>query len=125
MLKLYRLPLFTAFVIFLPFFVLAQGSDTTQFNLKDFSIANKIPYPDLEKPPFSNAIADAYQLHETGVITRDGHQYFIRIKEPDMSAVIPMPGATPKVKQHLKFYEKTRFYQLPKPILPPLNKNAH
>jgi len=43
-----------------------------------------------------NPFASDITMHSAGITTSDGHTYFIRIKEPDLSKLAPMPGANLK-----------------------------
>lgn len=72
------------------------------------------------KNPF-NLLAGTFTIGPKGVTMMDGHTYHIRIQEPDMSKVIPMPGANLKHlenPQHLQ-REPIRLYTFPTTPTPP------
>lgn len=70
---------------------------------------------------FFDPMIGNYTIGKTGVTTTDGHLYHIRIKEPDLTKVIPMPGTNQASAAYARPFQSyaPSFHLLPPVKIPP------
>lgn len=120
-LKFYILSITTIFTICIK--SRTQSFDSLYFKQYENFPDRLLSYRNLENS--INLFPGNYKIMPTGVIV-DGHLYHIRIKEPDISAVIPMPNPYKKSPEEVPFRQQNRdipFHSLLQLQIPPLNKN--
>lgn len=127
-----RMKIYKTFLLLLPFIILFQtGLIAQNPQIDSFQMNNQFSFPEngithlkLENQKQYDPLIGIYDIKPNGITSTQG-RFFIRIQEPNMNKVIPMPGTEKFMLPHspsLHPATAVPFHVLPKPLIPPIPK---